>query len=73
MGRKLIYYCDSCSNVLSDGEIEKKHISINLGRNSGWVKPAKIKGYWEHVSKAQGIYQFCNPKCLADYFKKLSK
>lgn len=73
MGRKLIYYCDSCGDVLSDGTIKKRHISINFKNISGWVQPGNLKGYWEYVFKTEGVFQFCNPKCLADYFKRLKK
>lgn len=72
MGRKLIYYCDSCSDVLSDGVIQKNHISINLSGRSGWVAPDE-DGEWNHTSTERGIFQFCKPKCLADYFKNLKK
>lgn len=69
----LIYSCDNCSEVLSDKSrgINKKHISIDFGAPSGWV--TKEKRMWDFRVSVFGIHQFCNGKCLGEYFTRLKK
>lgn len=75
--RIIKYKCDSCYKELSNDVGEgKPHISLIFNSPSGWVANGADKGmpaHWRHTSFTQGIYQFCNEKCLADHFKKLAK
>jgi hypothetical protein len=67
------YACDYCGK-----EVVKKHLSINFGGHSGWVDnvdfaPDNAHG-WKHVqsfTRDRWIGQFCNGKCLEDYFALL--
>jgi len=75
--RKIIYVCDNCGAILSDPleKIHKKHLSINFGEHSGWVEPEEDldANSWHHFKEVEGIKQFCNGKCLKEYFQKLLK
>ena len=64
--RKEVYYCDYCQKELG----RKTHISVEFGRNSGWVKPVS-EFMWQFIKKASGIHQFCNGQCLLRFFKAL--
>ena len=66
--KKEIYICDTCQNVLSDEKIAETHLSINFAGHSGWVE--KRNKSWVHYQKVSGIKQFCDEKCLANYFEK---
>ena len=66
-----IYRCDSCNEILSDPaeNIAEKHISIIINNPSGWVEK---KQSWKFTGVIfNGVYHFCNEKCLAKKFKKL--
>lgn len=63
--KKEIYICDTCQNVLSDKGIAETHLSINFANHSGWVEK---RNTWVHKDKVSGIKQFCDEKCLANYF-----
>ena len=69
-----MYACDQCDKILSDSEygIAHKHLSIVLGNYSGWVQIVK-SSRWEHTKKINGIFHFCDEKCLAKFFKELNK
>ena len=65
MSRHIVYRCDECGEVLSDGfsGIEEKHLSINFGPYCGWVEP--INNGWKHInSLIPTIYHFCDHQCL---------
>ena len=62
-----IYKCDNCGKKLG----KNKHLSITLARHSGWVKESL--GAWRHFKEVGGIKQFCNGKCLGEYFEEILK
>ena len=66
--RKIIYQCDNCEKILSDDKINTPHININLNGASGWIVPGNSG--WNNTKQIYGIFQFCNSKCLGDYFNK---
>ena len=73
-----LYLCDTCNKQLSKGGVGKPHISVDFSRNSGWVEQndgSYNPGKWCHstLTLVTGIKQFCNGKCLGDYFDKLIK
>lgn len=78
-----LYVCDNCKKVLSNDGVGKLHLSIMFGNYSGWVEPqlgidlddmrkSQVLG-WKHFEKVNGVKQFCNGKCLGEYFDKLVK
>lgn len=81
--RQEIYLCDNCRKILSKDGKGKQHLSVNFDRYSGWVEPqwgidldnmqkSEVLN-WKHSKTAYGIKQFCNGKCLGEYFDKLLK
>lgn len=66
------YRCDNCAKMLSDRDVAHNHISVKFGDNSGWVSKKK-ELIWTYDITIRGIRQFCNEKCLAEYFKRLRK
>ena len=46
---------------------------MNFGQQSGWVdeKIQMAGNHWEHKIRCNGIKQFCNGKCLGDFFDKM--
>jgi len=70
--RIVTYRCDNCYKMLSDRDVAVKHISIVLGNNTGWVSKTKNL-IWTHDITVNGVKQFCDEKCLANYFKELKK
>lgn len=73
--RKTIYQCDTCKKILSDEEkISFAHISVDFSKNSGWVsKKLAYTPVWRHDITTEGIFQFCDEKCLAKHFANLRK
>ena len=67
--RKIIYQCDECEKVLSDGKIAKPHLSVEFASYSGWVSRHPQSG-WRHDDTVSGRKQFCNGVCLGRYFRK---
>ena len=68
-----VYICDNCGKELSGKKIAKKHLSISISDYSGWVGRIKEGALyrWRHLRKLVGIKQFCDGKCLGEYFDKL--
>lgn len=73
----ITYKCDNCKKVLSKNGEGKSHLSINFNNYSGWVAKrdidTRIFRSWQHTQRIKGIMQFCNGKCLGQYFDKLKK
>ena len=70
--RQIVYKCDNCKKLLSADGKGKQHLSIEFYGYSGWVIGEKDKT-WRHKTMDLGIKQFCNGKCLGDYFDKQMK
>jgi len=77
MSKKIIYVCNHCGKVLSDGAIASPHLSIDFGYQSGWVSEHHVHN-WKHDTRVSGICHFCGSVCLKKFFdglkpKKLKK
>ena len=58
-----IYKCDTCQTIVSEGgKIAIPHFSFTLAYESGWVE---MDGRWH---SSGGIYQFCSPRCISEFF-----
>lgn len=67
--RKIVYSCNKCDKVLSDGKTKEPHIHVDF-RQIGWAMPSNLNpGQWVIAGKAQGIMQFCSPQCLANFIR----
>ena len=78
--RLIIYKCDNCKKILSEGVNGETHLSINFDRMSGWVSPTpKGSGInqaidyidWGYLVTFKGVRQFCNGTCAGKYLDKI--
>jgi len=69
--QQLLYLCDNCKKKLTQSKKDINHLSIKFNIYSGWV----CSPLWKHQipTSVSGIKQFCNGKCLGDYFDKILK
>ena len=70
----IIYRCDNkkCNKELSQ-EVGAKHISIRI-EQPVWAKHYKLNdsfNEWKNSGMIEGIVQFCNGKCIGEYFDSL--
>lgn len=66
---KVTYFCDNCRMEFGD----HPHLSIDFNRSSGWVRLRGERWKFDKRHGNGGIRQFCNEKCLADFFKEQNK
>ena len=60
------YYCDYCGDEVGND----RHLSIELGKHCGWVRPPE----WEHKFELEKRpYQFCDNNCLGQFLLKGKK
>lgn len=64
----VIYRCDSCNKVLSDGKrVHKRHLSLAFSGYCGFVERDSLDN-WKHVTLVEtGIKQFCDIACLGAF------
>ena len=73
--KEIVYKCDNCGKTLSSNSSGKEHISVNFDGHSGWVHMEdSINDFnmgWRHYLAVKGIKQFCDGKCIGEYFDTL--
>lgn len=80
--QKTIYTCDDCGKPIGD----KPHISMQaqkaltgIAMPPGYIDTSRVGGpmvemphaRWQVKSIPSGFMHFCNPPCLANYFRKM--